>query len=217
MPLGTGTRVPCFGTPESWKVEEIAQGRKKTTADPGTRPRQLTILYTPLTELHSTALVPKRALGWVTLPRCHPWAQAAWRLLHPLWYGSSSTCPALLSVLVWEGGGFGGTGQLFTSFKLSCLKGGLLLRREQEVTDTVLLSLQGLLMVKKFLLHLCLHKRICRTARSVLDFFLYLKNLRPKVRQRPSAAEQYAQGKFFSAHISFIQTVHSELDHSGYA
>lgn len=30
--------------------------------------------------------------------------------------------PALLAVLVWEGGGFGGTGQLSTSFKLSCLK-----------------------------------------------------------------------------------------------
>lgn len=58
--------------------------------------------------------------------------------------------------------------------------GGLILRREQDLTDTVL-SLLGLLMVKIFLLHLFLHEGICRTGCPVLDFLLSLKSLRPKV------------------------------------
>ncbi|XP_052662978.1 uncharacterized protein LOC128150658 [Harpia harpyja] len=111
--------------PEGWEVEAIAQGRKKTAADPGTRPHQLTILYAPFTELRSTA---------------------------PL----QAACPK------------------------ACL--GLAHTSLNTGNVTSALPTEGLLMVKIFLLHLFLHEWICRTSCSVLDFLLYLKSLRPKVR-----------------------------------
>jgi len=71
-------------------------------------------------------------------------------------------------------------------------------------------------MVKIFLLHFFLHEWICRTACSVLYFLLHLKSLRPKVGERPSAADQFSLGMVLLAHVSVIQPVHSELDHFGY-
>lgn len=80
----------------------------------------------------------------------------------------------------------------------------------------MLLSLQGLLMVRTFLFHFLLNEWICRTTSLALNFSLYLKSLRPKVRQRPSGADQYALGLFLVPLFSFVQPVPRELCHLGY-
>lgn len=144
MPPGTGARVSCFGTPEGWKVEEIARGHKKTTADPGTRPHQLTILYALLTELCSTALLraacPKECLG---LAHTSP--------VPPLSTGNMTSAPSTeiqqlfhqpqVCSLCWYEKEEALEVQASSPPPLNCpVWSGLLLGREQELTDTVLFT-----------------------------------------------------------------------------
>lgn len=181
-------------------MERIAQGCKKSTADSKTRPQCLTILYAPLTNRGITALLhavcPKVCLGLDNTP-----------LEPPLSTGNMTSAlstevqlllhPSQLCHLCWHEKQEALEVQANSPCHLNCpIQSGLLLRREQELTDPVPLSLRGLLVVKIFLFHLFLHEQIWRTACSVLDFFLYLMSLRPKVRQRPSAADQYSLGTF---------------------